>query len=113
MYRLTQKAKAAYLWDAMVIAGISWLLCSILAAIPFYWISHICLKSGIDSELLKVFSQPVNALFEAFLGFSSTGLTMMQQEGSFPLRPSMVAFFPRMDWGTRSYCIYFGPNSSE
>ncbi|QVL57295.1 MAG: TrkH family potassium uptake protein [Simkaniaceae bacterium] len=84
MYRLTQKAKAAHLWDAMLIAGISWLFCSILAAIPFYWISHICLNAGTDSEVLKVFSEPVNALFEAFSGFTSTGLTMMQQEGPFP-----------------------------
>ncbi|MCB1072814.1 MAG: TrkH family potassium uptake protein [Chlamydiia bacterium] len=84
MYRLPHRAKAAHLWEAMIIAGISWLLCSFLAAIPFYWISHICLKSGVDSEVLKVFSVPINALFEAFSGFTSTGLTMMQQEGPFP-----------------------------
>jgi len=84
MYRLTQKARAAHLWDAMVIAGVSWLLCSVLAAVPFYWISHICLKAGIDSALLKVFSIPINALFEAISGFTSTGLTMMQQDGPFP-----------------------------
>lgn len=84
MYRSTQRAKAAHLWDAMVIAGVSWLLCSVLTAVPFYWISHVSLKSGIDSEVLKIFSVPINALFEAVSGLTSTGLTMMQHEGPFP-----------------------------
>ncbi len=84
MYRLTKKAKAAHLWDAMVIAGISWIICSVLAAIPFCWVSAIRIKEGIDSEVLHIFAQPINALFESFSGFTSTGLTMMQKEGSFP-----------------------------
>lgn len=83
-YRTCQCAKATHLWDAMIITGVSWLLCSFFATIPFYWIAHLQLKSGIESEVLQVFTIPTNAIFEAVSGFTSTGLTMMQYEGSFP-----------------------------
>ncbi|MCB1110838.1 MAG: TrkH family potassium uptake protein [Chlamydiia bacterium] len=84
LYWSTKRAKAAHLWDAMMIAGLGWLVCSFIASIPFLWISDLQLKSGIESEVLLVFRNPVNALFEAFSGFTSTGLTMLQREGPFP-----------------------------
>ena len=40
-FQPNKKARPAHLWDAMIIAGFSWLVCSFFAAIPFYWISHI------------------------------------------------------------------------
>lgn len=80
----TKGAKAGHLWDAMVIAGLGWLVCSLICSIPFIWISHIQLSSGVESEVLKVFRNTVNALFESVSGFTSTGLTMMQREGPFP-----------------------------
>jgi len=84
MYRSFRTARAAHLWDAMIIAAVSWILCSLFAAIPFYWIAHLRLESGIEAEVLQVFLIPTNAIFEAFSGFTSTGLTMMQSEGPFP-----------------------------
>ncbi|NGX51224.1 MAG: Trk system potassium uptake protein TrkH [Chlamydiae bacterium] len=84
LYRLSLKAKAAHLWDAMIIAALGWVFCSLLAAIPIYWISHIQLSRGVESEVMRVFAQPLNALFESISGFTSTGLTMMQHEGPFP-----------------------------
>ncbi|MCP5506020.1 MAG: TrkH family potassium uptake protein [Chlamydiales bacterium] len=83
-YQLNKKAKPAHVWDAMIIAGLSWLLCSFFAAIPFYWIAHFQLQSGIESEILSVFTSPTNSFFEAMSGFTSTGLTMVQYEGPFP-----------------------------
>lgn len=80
----TKRAKASHLWDAMIIAALGWLICSTLAAIPIYWISCVLLKHGIESPILQIFSHPMNALFESFSGFTSTGLTMLQQEGFFP-----------------------------
>ena len=84
LYRFTKRAKAAHLWDAMVIAGLGWLFCSLIGSIPFVWISYLRLSSGIESEVLRVFQNPTNALFESISGFTSTGLTMMQHEGMFP-----------------------------
>ncbi|MCB1085127.1 MAG: TrkH family potassium uptake protein [Chlamydiia bacterium] len=83
-YRLSKKAERPHLWDAMIIAGLGWLLCSFTVAIPIYWIAQFLVSQGNPSELLIVFSQPTNALFEAFSGFTSTGLTMMQGEGFLP-----------------------------
>jgi trk system potassium uptake protein TrkH len=85
LYRLFIKEKnKAHLWDAMIIAALSWLLCSFLAAIPFYWIAIAQLKAGVVSEALTIFSHPINALFEAISGYTSTGLTMLQKKGAFP-----------------------------
>lgn len=84
MYRGAQRHRAGHLWDAMIIAGLGWLLCSLLAAAPIYWISREFLAQGVDSDVLRVFASPLNALFESFSGFTSTGLTMLQKEGPFP-----------------------------
>jgi trk system potassium uptake protein TrkH len=84
LYRLKKGAKGARLWDGMVIAGLGWLLCSLVAAIPFCWISYLQLQNGVESEVLQVFQRPTNALFESISGFTSTGLTMMQRSGFFP-----------------------------
>lgn len=84
LYRGSLKAQEAHLWDAMVIAALGWIFCSFLAAIPLYWVCHIQLAQGVESEVMRVFSHPINALFEGFSGYTSTGLTMMQREGPFP-----------------------------
>lgn len=85
LYRIFLKeGNKAHLWDAMIIAANGWLMCSILAAIPFYWIATERLNAGVISDSLVIFSHPINALFEAFSGFTSTGLTMLQKTGPFP-----------------------------
>ena len=84
LYRLTLNGKAPHLWDAMIIAALGWILCSVLAALPIYWICQLQLIRGVESEVMQVFAKPINALFESFSGFTSTGLTMMQREGPFP-----------------------------
>ena len=84
-FRLFKKDENnAHLWDAMIIAANGWILCSILAAIPFYWIANERLAAGVISDSLIIFSDPINALFEAFSGYTSTGLTMLQKTGPFP-----------------------------
>ena len=84
LYHLSLKAKAAHLWDAMIIAALGWIFCSVIAAIPICWVSHIQLSRGVESEVVRIFSHPINALFESVSGFTSTGLTMLQSEGHFP-----------------------------
>ncbi|MCB1107446.1 MAG: TrkH family potassium uptake protein, partial [Chlamydiia bacterium] len=84
LYRSTKRAKKGHLWDAMIIAGLGWLICSFIAAVPICWISYMQLQNGIESEVLQIFQNPVNALFEAFSGLTSTGLTMLKRSGPFP-----------------------------
>ena len=84
LYRILQKKGAkTHLWDAMVIAALGWLFCSIIGAIPIYWIALERLPF-VPSENLEIFANPINALFESFSGFTSTGLTLFQSEGSLP-----------------------------
>lgn len=84
LYHLSLKATPSHLWDAMIIAALGWIFCSVVAAIPIYWISHLQINRGIESEVVRIFSHPINALFESVSGFTSTGLTMLQSEGPFP-----------------------------
>ena len=84
LYHTTKGAKPLHLWDAMIVAGAGWLTCSLIAATPFIWISSTLLKEGVQSPLLDIFQHPSNAFFESFSGFTSTGLTMLQEKGFFP-----------------------------
>jgi len=54
LYRCYYHEHEAHLWDAMIIAALSWLICSFLAAIPICWISIERLHAGVQSEVLKV-----------------------------------------------------------
>lgn len=72
LYRTCYNPYSVALWDAMLIAALSWLLIPIIAAIPFYWI-------GNGSTL----GDPISALFESFSGFTSTGLTMVKNPEAF------------------------------
>ncbi len=85
LYRcFRKKSETTHLWDAMITAALGWLCCSVIAAIPIYWISLERLSAHISSDILVTFADPINALFEAFSGFTSTGLTMLQSQGPFP-----------------------------
>ncbi|MEM7175416.1 MAG: potassium transporter TrkG [Chlamydiota bacterium] len=84
LYRSCKKKEPYHLWDAMIIAALGWIVCSILAAIPIAWIASSLLDSGVQSDVLATFAQPINSVFEAFSGLTSTGLTMMRNQGFFP-----------------------------
>jgi len=84
LYRCCFKERTSHIWDAMIIAAISWILCSVISAIPFYWIAKIQVAKGAATPALAVFTQPLNALFEATSGFTSTGLTLFQEVGDLP-----------------------------
>ncbi len=70
-----------HLWDAMVIAALGWLSCSFAGALPFYWLG----KLALPSTEMHLLSQFANALFESFSGFTSTGLSILQDPELLPL----------------------------
>ena len=72
------------LWDSMAIAALSWVLCPLFAAIPFYWISYIHYHMGDHHQAVQTLMHPVRALFEAFSGFTGSGLTMVEKPSNFP-----------------------------
>lgn len=84
LYRSCKKKEPNHFWDAMIIAALGWIACSFLAALPIWWIATKYLSLGGHSDVLTVFAHPINALFEAFSGLTSTGLTMMHDRGFFP-----------------------------
>lgn len=71
--------KIILLWDAMISCALSWLICPFFAAIPFYWIANISSEIGVIP-----LRDPLNAFFEAFSGFTSTGLTMIKKPSALP-----------------------------
>jgi trk system potassium uptake protein TrkH len=70
-YRLFFRPQVCHLWDAMITAAIGWLACSLIGALPFY-------MTGSASHAF------LDALFESFSGFTSTGLTMITHPSKLP-----------------------------
>ncbi|MCH9613745.1 MAG: Trk system potassium uptake protein TrkG [Chlamydiia bacterium] len=76
LYRCFYDEYNTHLWDAMIIAAVAWLICPLVAAVPLHWIGYI-----LDIHPLMRFP---DSLYEAFSGFTSTGLTMVTAPAEFP-----------------------------
>lgn len=84
LYKLCAKVKTTHLWEAMLAAALGWLFSPLFAAIPYIWISHYHQASWDNNSALLAMSSPLNAFFEAFSGFTSTGLSMISQPQKLP-----------------------------
>lgn len=69
------------LHDAMIVASLAWVLVPIAGAIPLVLVARASGGAFPDAD---VFASPLNALFEATSGFTSTGLTMSEHPGALP-----------------------------
>lgn len=77
LYRSVQEySEEAHLRHAMITVALSWGLIPLVGAIPFLAIASHLAPSPEISDTLSRFQNPWNAIFEAFSGFTSTGLTM-------------------------------------
>jgi trk system potassium uptake protein TrkH len=81
LYRKFKNGQRAHIWDAMIIASIGWLLCSVAGSIVYFWIAKENPNIHSSSLIFKDFS---SSLFESFSGFTSTGLTMIKDVESLP-----------------------------
>ena len=79
--RSTGKPGATGTIDALAAVALGWLLCAALAALPLWAAAEL---GGSRSGAAGVYGEPVHALFEGMSGITSTGLTMVGQEGSLP-----------------------------
>ena len=77
LYRMCYHPQVIRLWDAMITAALGLIICCLLAALPFWAISSL-------SDRGSSLSSPINALFEAVSGFTSTGLTMVERPSLLP-----------------------------
>ncbi|MBD2363040.1 TrkH family potassium uptake protein [Anabaena minutissima FACHB-250] len=84
LYRLFRGNEAADLRHAMLIVALSWAIIPILGAIPFLGIASHLATSANTPQTIREFQYPLNALFEAVSGFTSTGLTMAIDASQLP-----------------------------
>ncbi|MEB3278014.1 MAG: TrkH family potassium uptake protein [Lyngbya sp.] len=81
-YRLFPKKADTHLREAMLTVALSWGLIPIIGAIPFLLTVSVS-PSDISLTVLG-FNNPWNAFFEAFSGFTSTGLSMAVSPSQLP-----------------------------
>lgn len=79
-----------YRREAMAIVGLSWILATVLGALP-YALSGTC--TGEDSNGDSVLMQPMDWIFEAQSGFSTTGATVLEKLEKPELVPRCILFW--------------------
>ena len=82
--RLGENQEVYSLLQIMSLASLGWLIASLLAAIPYYYIAHRLPEALVQQHRIFNFQEPLNAFFEAVSGYSSSGLTVTITESSLP-----------------------------
>ncbi|MDQ4075637.1 MAG: TrkH family potassium uptake protein [Chloroflexota bacterium] len=98
LFRYFHEAESMRLPHAMITAALGWAVIPLLGAIPIFLIANRLAADPLVSETVLAFQYPLNALFEAFSGYTSTGLTVA-------LRPSEL---PRSLQWWRSFMEWVG-----
>lgn len=83
LYRSTSSKADNTIPHAMVTTAISWFLVPLFGAIPIVMTANFAIASASTATLLQ-FKNPLNAIFEAFSGFTSTGLSMALRYSELP-----------------------------
>ena len=76
LYRLNKSEGSSRIPYAMVTAALGWLLLPLFSSIPILMIARASSIAPDLSATILEFQNPWNAIFEAFSGFTSTGLSM-------------------------------------
>lgn len=80
--RVGGRARAGGIQRAMATVALGWVLVALVAAVPLLLAARLGEPATIGSA--GVFADPWSAVFEGMSGFTSTGLTMVTQEGRLP-----------------------------
>ncbi len=83
-YQQCKQPKSLKMRHAMAIAALGWLILPLFAAIPFLMIATKLAAYTDTGATVLYFQKPWNAVFEAFSGFSSAGLTMAIRASELP-----------------------------
>ncbi|MBE9129831.1 TrkH family potassium uptake protein [Coleofasciculus sp. LEGE 07081] len=84
LYRLFKKAEGSRLRHSLITVALGWGLIPCFSTIPFLLIASHLATTPIPSPTVLYFQEPWNALFEAFSGFTSTGLSMALHANELP-----------------------------
>jgi len=85
-----EKGGVLYRKEAMAVVGLSWILATVLGALPFL-LSGTC--SGEDAAGNKIHMNVADALFESQSGFSTTGATVITNLEDPELVPKCILFW--------------------
>ncbi|QMS92323.1 TrkH family potassium uptake protein [Nostoc edaphicum CCNP1411] len=84
LYHLFPETGESRLRHAMLVAAIGWGMISLFGAIPFWGIAILLPVSPNTPQTMLEFQNPWNAIFEAFSGFTSTGLSVAINASELP-----------------------------
>jgi len=84
LHRFCFEPQKVHLWDAMISIALAWFFCAIFGAIEYLAIAKVSLASNISQDSVYLLAKPINALFESFSGFTSSGLTMLDKVSTLP-----------------------------
>jgi len=79
-----------YRKEAMAVVGLSWLLATLLGALPF-WFSNTCAGRNASDEPIPM--SIVDGIFESASGFSGTGATVLTNLEDHELVPRAILFW--------------------
>jgi len=79
LYKLFFDPDKIHLWDAAISVALGWFFCPLFGSIPYFWISNILVSKNLATLPVLLLANPLNALFESFSGFTSSGLTLLKQ----------------------------------
>ena len=84
LYRLTKSKGSSRISHAMATAAIGWLLLPLFGSIPILLTANASnIAPDLSTTILR-FQDPWNAIFEAYSGFTSTGLSMATNYSEIP-----------------------------
>ena len=84
LHRFCFEPQKVHLWDAMISIALAWFFCAIFGAIKYYTVAKVSLALNISVDSVYLLTKPINALFESFSGFTSSGLTMLDKVSTLP-----------------------------
>ena len=84
------KGQTLYRKEAIAVVGMSWLMATVLGAIPF-WLSHTA--DSVNTAGETVLMDAVDSLFESASGFSGTGATVLTDLEDPRLVPRCILFW--------------------
>lgn len=83
LYKFCFDPKKIHLFDAMISIALGWLFCPIFGALAYILVAKAGIKV-LPTDSIYILTNPINALFEAFSGFTSSGLTMIGKVSNLP-----------------------------
>ena len=84
LYKCCYQPEKIHLWDAMISVALGWFFCPLFGAAIYFWIAKVLVNLDIATSSIQILANPINAVFESFSGFTSSGLAMLNKVSDLP-----------------------------